>query len=392
MLPRGISTPHMKTFVLVSGDFTTWGGMDRANYELAWYLADQQAASVHLVSYYVAAPLADHPNVTWHRVPKPLDMYFLAEPLLAKAGYRVARTLMEQGARVIINGGNSTWPDVNWVHAVHAAWAPRHSHAPVHFRLRASWIKHKARRAERAAVKGAKVVLVNSECARRQVIEQVGMPPDRVRTVYYGIDPEVFRPASSEERLAARQRLGWQDSRPVVVFVGSLGHDRNKGFDVLFDAWKLLCMDSAWDVDLVALGGGVEVDLWRERAAAEGLCQRVNMIGFSKDVKDVLAAADALVSPTHYDAYGLGVHEALCCGLPAFVTRSAGVAERYPADLDILLLNDPPAAVDLVGRMRRWRSDMAGYSTRVAHFSRFLRQRTWSDMSREISMLIEAYA
>ena len=25
-------------------------------------------------------------------------------------------------ARVVVNGGNCAWPDINWVHAVHAAW------------------------------------------------------------------------------------------------------------------------------------------------------------------------------------------------------------------------------------------------------------------------------
>jgi len=39
-----------------------------------------------------------------------------------------------------------------------------------------------------------------------------------------------------------------------------------------------------------------------------------------------------------------GVHEALCCGLPAIVSASAGVAERYPADrLGLLLANSDDA-------------------------------------------------
>jgi glycosyltransferase involved in cell wall biosynthesis len=118
------------------------------------------------------------------------------------------------------------------------------------------------------------------------------------------------------------------------------------------------------------------------------LSERVRLMGFTKHVRNVLTAADALVSPTHYDAYGLGVHEALCCGLPAFVTRSAGVAERYPDELADLLLDDPPKAEDLVLRLQRWRADMTGYRARVADFSQLLRQRRWTDMSREIVELI----
>jgi glycosyltransferase involved in cell wall biosynthesis len=116
----------------------------------------------------------------------------------------------------------------------------------------------------------------------------------------------------------------------------------------------------------------------------------LQLIGFSQQVKDYLKAADILISPTHYDAYGLGVHEALCCGLPSFVTRSAGVAERYPEELNDLLLNDPPNADDLVQRLKSWRANVDDYKARVANFSEQLRQRTWTDMAREIVELINS--
>jgi glycosyltransferase involved in cell wall biosynthesis len=363
--------------------------MDRANYELAWHLAERVGASVHLVSFFVAAPLSEHPNVTWHKVSKPLDMYLLAAPLLAREGRRVAKLLSEkQGARVVVNGGNCLWPDVNWVHAVHAAWNNRHAHAPLGFRLRADWAKRAARRAEHRSLQSARVVFTNSERARQQVIDHAGLEPERVHAVYYGIDADVFHPGSMQEREAARRNLVWPSSRPVVAFIGTLGHDRNKGFDVLFAAWELLCRDSAWDVDLVALGAGAEVELWRQRAASAKLQERVRMMGFTKDVRSVLTAADALVSPTHYDAYGLGVQEALCCGLPAFVTCSAGVAERYPEELSDLLLSDPPEASDLARRLQLWRANMEDYGARVAEFGARLRRRTWADMSAEIYELM----
>src|SRR5262245_51363851 len=59
----------MNPYLLVSGDFTTWGGMDRANYALADYLA-RQGNEVHLVAHRVAPGLSERPNVIFHRVPK----------------------------------------------------------------------------------------------------------------------------------------------------------------------------------------------------------------------------------------------------------------------------------------------------------------------------------
>ncbi|HEY7328479.1 MAG TPA: glycosyltransferase family 4 protein [Gemmataceae bacterium] len=379
----------MSVYVLVSGDFTPWGGMDRANYELAWHLAERVCTSVHLVSHRVVPPLVEHPRVSWHRVPKPLNSYTLSAPLLALAGRRVARCLSRQDARVIVNGGNCRWPDVNWVHAVHAVWENRNTHASALFRLRNRWLKYRARRAEKLALQEALVIVANSERTRQQIIEKIGVPAERVHVVYLGVDANVFRLFSDAERAAARYRLGRPANRPLAVFTGALGRDRNKGFDVLFAAWNQLCRDSRWDVDLVVAGAGAEVKLWQQRASAAGLSERIYMRGFTTQVPDLLAAADVLVSPTFYDAYGLAVQEALCCGLPAFVTRSAGIAERFPAEMADCLLPDPPDAGTLAHCLRRWRQEMPAYRARASCFGAMLRQRTWSDMAAQMVSIIK---
>src|SRR5262249_16000116 len=162
--------------------------------------------------------------------------------------------------------GNCCWPDANWVHAFHAAWNNRDSHAPISFRLRNSWSKNNARRKERRSLGSAQIILTNSQPVRQRLMNCLPVPPERIHVVFLGIDPDSIRGFNEADRLAARQRLAWAKGRPVVVFVGALGHDRNKGFDLVFAAWETLCKDPAWDVDLVAAGSGAEVSLWRRRA------------------------------------------------------------------------------------------------------------------------------
>jgi glycosyltransferase involved in cell wall biosynthesis len=223
-------------------------------------------------------------------------------------------------------------------------------------------------------------------------MDRLGIRGERIHVVYLGTDPEIFRPWTAHDRTAARQRLGWSHNRPAVAFIGALGYDRNKGFDVLFGAWEKLCEDPQWDVDLLAAGQGAELAWWRQRAAATGLWRRVHLVGFSQHVAELLAAVDALVSPVHYEAYGLSVHEALCCGLPAFVTGCAGVAERYPHDLTDLLLANPPTVNDVAQRLQHWRQNMASYNSRLSHFSKMLRQHTWENMAAQIVQIIENVA
>ena len=93
--------------------------MDRPNYELAWYLAEQQGAEVHLVSHRVASPLSDHSNVIWHRVPRPFGRDTFGSPFLDGVGRKIAREISSVGGTVVVNGGNCLWNDVNWIHYVH---------------------------------------------------------------------------------------------------------------------------------------------------------------------------------------------------------------------------------------------------------------------------------
>ena len=183
-----------------------------------------------------------------------------------------------------------------------------------------------------------------------------GVDRARTRVVYYGVDAARFGSVSPAERESSRRALGLPSDRPLALFVGALG-DRRKGFDVVFDAWRTLCSRADWDADLVVAGTGAELPAWQARAAEQLRGDRVRFLGFRKDMPAIFAACDLLIHPARYEAYGLAVHEALCRERPAIVTASAGVAERYPADLQSLLLQDPDSAAELTTRLLAWRAD-----------------------------------
>lgn len=369
-------TPPPAPVVLVSGDFVKTGGMDRANYALGEYLLGR-GREVHFVSHRVADGLLGRPGAVFHRVPKPLGSYLLSEPLLRRAGRAWARRLAGRGARVVVNGGNCDWGDLNWVHYVHAAWAPPPAGGALR-RVKGVVARRGALTAERASLRRARVVLANSERTRADLIERLDLPADRVHVVYYGVDPGRFRPPTAAERSEARARLGWDDDRTVVAFVGALG-DLRKGLDTLLDAWRLLRAGEGWDVRLAVVGTGAA--LARLRDAARDLGGSVEFLGFRRDVPEILRACDALVSPTRYEAYGLNVHEALCCGLPALVTRAAGVAERYPPGLADLLIPGPADPTGLADRLRLWATGRQRYAAEALALSDRLRAYTWDDMA-----------
>jgi glycosyltransferase involved in cell wall biosynthesis len=370
--------------VLIAGGFHSKGGMDKANLALARFLVEQ-GTPVHVVCHTVDPDFAKHPLVTAHIVRRPGGSYFLARPLLDFKGRSVARSVVSRwpGARVVVNGENCLWPDINWVHYVHHAWEPAPEVGPLWFRVKQKLNARLVRGRERSAARMGRVFITNSDRTSRDLIDRLGVEANRVRTVYLGGESE-WSPVSRSEKVASRKKLGISETRLFAVFIGSLGLDRRKGFDTLLEGWRTLCSDPEWDVDLLMAGGGQALADCRELASQWKLEHRIHILGFSERVRDLLAAADVLVSPVRYEAYGLNVQEAICRGIPAIVSAEAGVAERYGPELAPLLLGSPESIADLTEALWQWRSNIPEWETRFQKFGESLRGYGWMDMARRI--------
>jgi glycosyltransferase involved in cell wall biosynthesis len=367
--------------MIVAGDFRRAGGMDRSNFELAQYLLDR-GEEVHLVGNTVAPELSAHPLAKVHLAPRPLNSFLLGSHSLDRKGRQVARELRKRwpGLPVIVNGANCMAGDINWCHYVHNAWAPENEGMPAWLFAKHALEQRLERAREKKAYARARLVITNSNLTKNHVEECLGGESAKVKTIYLGVDAG-WAPVEDEDRSTARRSLGICDRRPVALFVGALGYDNRKGFDVLFQAWKRLCQDAFWDVDLLVAGSGRALPQWQKEVAAAGLQDRIRLLGFVDNVPRLLAAADVLISPVRYEAYGLNVQEALCHGITVIVSARAGIAERFSSDFRPLLLDDPENIDACVERLKLWRSDMDGWKRRSVKLSATFRKRSWGVMA-----------
>ena len=368
-----------KRILIVSGDFVLTGGMDRANYALADFLA-RSGIQVELVAHRVSQELLEYPNVIHYRVPKPMNSYFLGSRLLANEGRRQAAKVLRGGGRVIVNGGNCAIADVNWVHYLHIAFLPEVN--SLFRRIKQIIERPIALRSEKRCLTNARLIIANSELTKATIADRFGIANSKVKTVYYGTDNLAFFPPSESERKDLRGHLGW-DNAPRVVFIGALG-DRRKGFDTLSKAWSHLIRDENWSAKLVVIGTGAEHKKWKAEWAGKDNRGSAEFLGFRTDVPELLRASDCLVSPTRYEAYGLGVHEALCCGLAVIVSKNAGVSECLPPECRELTLVDPTDVDELISKLKAWFSNQRKYRLSGQQTQRNLSKRSWDDMAGEI--------
>ncbi len=145
-----------------------------------------------------------------------------------------------------------------------------------------------------------------------------------------GVDVDRFRPLDADARAAAREAVGLDPQRPLVLGVSRLVP--RKGFDILVDAVAL----GAPGVTLAIGGKGRDARRLARRIEHAGIADRARMLG--RVPEDSLAAlcasADVFAMPCRSrwlgleaEGYGIVFVEAAAAGVPVVAGRSGGSHE-----------------------------------------------------------------
>jgi glycosyltransferase involved in cell wall biosynthesis len=159
---------------------------------------------------------------------------------------------------------------------------------------------------------------------------------------------------TSEERRAARVKLGLPQDRVVVVFTGQV--IERKGVADLIRAWSLLPSATRERAELVIVGddlaGGGAYRAEMEQLARSENCP-ARFVGFQKNVPDWLAAADVAAVPSHVEPLGNATLEAMACAVPVLGSTAGGIPEMVvDGETGLLVPPKTPAKLsEALGRL-----------------------------------------
>lgn len=183
----------------------------------------------------------------------------------------------------------------------------------------------------------ADALIAVSEHTRQDAIRILGLKPDRVVTIYPGIDRRFFD--------AAPARRG----KPYFLYVGTIEPRKNIG--TLLDAWAGLSESIREQYELVIAGPegwGVRGTMARLRAGQHG----VRYIGYvpEQDLPAFTAGAAAFVYPSLYEGFGFPVAQALAAGVAVITSNVSSLPEVTG---DAALLINPHSPGQLTAAMER---------------------------------------
>ncbi len=294
-------------------------GQGRANFEIAMR-AVSRGFQVSLLADQVDARLVDA-GAQWIPIQprnRGVDLaYGLESIALAN---RALRSLPRRPDIVHGYGWTLDGPhDINTAQFVHSAWR-RHPVHPSRANKGAyaayQW-SYSALNAwgERRTFHNARRVVAASSTVRRELVEIVGLAPDKVDVVLNGVDIEQFHPGESD-----RAQWGLPQDVPLGLFTGDIRTGR-KNLDSVLKAL----------VDVpemhLAVVGRLAGSPFPEMARSLSVDSRVHFLDFRKDIADIMRACDFFVFPSRYEACALVLLEALASGLPVVTAETTGGAE-----------------------------------------------------------------
>jgi phosphatidylinositol alpha-1,6-mannosyltransferase len=205
----------------------------------------------------------------------------------------------------------------------------------------------------------ASVLIANSRSSERILLDEWGIPQDRIRLLHPGADCQCFVPAGRDE--AVRKALGWGD-RPVVLTVGRL--QKRKGHDQLIHALSKI-REQVPDVLYAIVGMGDEKAALEQLVAELGLGAQVRFHGELDDqaMLECYQQCDLFVLPNRQigsdiEGFGMVLVEAQACGKAVIAGASGGTAEtmQIPESGAVVPCDEPGPLAELV---TKWLLDPA---------------------------------
>lgn len=172
------------------------------------------------------------------------------------------------------------------------------------------------------------LALAISNVIRTNLLDTTPLKKEKVELLHNSVDTRRFDPAKTDTAVLRRQYSIADDEIAIGMlarFSPGKGHE-----EFLSAAQQLLKKYSRLRFVIVGEASRGEdqyaADI-RQMAASLGISDRVIFTGFRSDIPEVLASLDIFAFPSHSEAFGIALIEAMAMGKPSVCSASDGILD-----------------------------------------------------------------
>jgi glycosyltransferase involved in cell wall biosynthesis len=208
----------------------------------------------------------------------------------------------------------------------------------------------------------------------RDLLRSLGIPEERISLIPYVVDNDWWQAQSAKiDRNTVRASWGAGPDTAVVLFCAKLQPWKRP-----LDLVQAFAQANVANSLLLLAGDGPLKEELQAETARLGISDRVRFLGFVNQTQlpALYTAADVMVLPSEYDAFGVVVNEAILCGCPVIASSSVGAGRDLIAPVDpsfIYPCGDIDTLSALLRRILSDRSYLAKFRIAAGE-----RMKTWS--------------
>ena len=178
---------------------------------------------------------------------------------------------------------------------------------------------------EKHCFNNAKCIIANSNMVKEQIIDTYNINPNKINTIYNGIELKEIDYKKSYDKLSKEFSISKNQS--ILLFVGS-GFKRKGVAEFLQIISKL----KATDIKAFIIGKDRNIKYFQNLSKELNIDSQVVFTGPRKDVFDFYSIGDIFLFPTHYEPFGNVILEAMNLGNVVFTTKHCGGGELLDSE------------------------------------------------------------
>ena len=220
----------------------------------------------------------------------------------------------------------------------------------------------------------AKKIITVSYFSRDEIVKYYGVDPNEINVIYEGSSH--INAQEADDSIIQKYNLS---EKPFVLAVSTI--NPNKNFSAIVNAFQFL---KDFDCNLVIAGKKSEIFNQSENIVSK----KSKYVGFVSDseLKSLYKHASCFVFPSFYEGFGLPPLEAMACGCPVIVAKSAALPEIFE---DAVLYCDPSCPSSIAKQIRTILSDSVTKNRLANDGLNHAKKFSWSKCAKETLSVIE---